>query len=137
MTEDRGVSAPDPAPDLLEVTVSRSGGVAGMVRRWTARIPDDGSPAARAARQIAGLTPIERSTDDPQHADRPGSGSSPDHQMGTGRVRARVVPRAQMEDGVCVCSFFFSFSLPFSFPARVGQMHAIKSSGDGDEIPEC
>jgi len=87
MTEDRGVSAPGPAPDLLEVTVSRSGGVAGMVRRWTARIPDDGSPAARAARQIAGLTPIERSTDDPQHADRPGSGSSPDHQMGTGRVR--------------------------------------------------
>lgn len=87
MTEDRGVCAPDPAPGLLEVTVSRSGGVAGMVRRWTARIPDDGSPAARAARRIAGLTPIEQSTDDPQHADRPGSGSFPGHQMGTGRMR--------------------------------------------------
>jgi hypothetical protein len=37
----------------------------------------------------------------------------------------------------CVCSFSFSFSLPFSFPARVGQMHAIKSPGDGDEIPGC
>jgi hypothetical protein len=87
MTEDHGVAAPDPAPDLLEVTVSRSGGVAGMVRRWTARIPDDGTPAARAAHRIAGLTPVERSMDDPRHAGRSGSGSSPDHRVRSGRVR--------------------------------------------------
>lgn len=41
-------------PRTLEVTVSRSGGVAGMPRRWSAQIPDDGGPAARAARRIAG-----------------------------------------------------------------------------------
>lgn len=40
-------------PRTLEVTVSRSGGVAGMPRHWSARIPDDGGPAARAARRIA------------------------------------------------------------------------------------
>jgi ketosteroid isomerase-like protein len=59
MTEDLGAAPPDPALDpasrTLEVTVLRSGGVAGMVRRWSARIPDDGAPAARAARRIAGL----------------------------------------------------------------------------------
>jgi hypothetical protein len=54
MTENPPAAAPDRAPGPLEVTVLRSGGVAGMVRRWSARIPDDGAPAARAARRIAG-----------------------------------------------------------------------------------
>jgi hypothetical protein len=54
MTEDPGACAPDPAPSPLEVTVLRSGGVAGMVRRWSGQIPDDGAPAARAAHRIAG-----------------------------------------------------------------------------------
>jgi hypothetical protein len=85
MAEERAVTTPDPAPDMLEVTVSRSGGVAGMVRRWTARIPDDGTPAARAARRIAGLAP-GRSAEDPRRAGRRGSGSSPD-QRASGRVR--------------------------------------------------
>ncbi|MDI3329853.1 MAG: hypothetical protein QJR09_03830 [Micrococcus sp.] len=57
MAEEPGVAAPHPAPGALEVTVLRSGGVAGMVRRWSAAIPDDGTPAARAARRIAGLGP--------------------------------------------------------------------------------
>ncbi|NUL44739.1 hypothetical protein F7P69_05950 [Cellulosimicrobium funkei] len=39
----------------FEVTVERSGGIAGMVRRWSAPVPDDGGPAARAAHRIAGL----------------------------------------------------------------------------------
>lgn len=46
-----------PAPHadaLLEVTVLRSGGMAGMVRRWQAAIPDDGGLAAQAAHRIAG-----------------------------------------------------------------------------------
>lgn len=47
------VSGPG-GPRALEVSVSRSGGVAGMPRRWSAQIPDDGGPAARAARRIAG-----------------------------------------------------------------------------------
>ncbi|MFC7401512.1 hypothetical protein [Citricoccus sp. GCM10030269] len=37
----------------LQVVVERSGGLAGMVRRWTAPAPNDGSPAARAAHRIA------------------------------------------------------------------------------------
>ncbi|GAA1126430.1 hypothetical protein [Citricoccus alkalitolerans] len=35
--------------------MERSGGIAGMVRRWSAPVPDDGGPAARAAHRIAGL----------------------------------------------------------------------------------
>jgi hypothetical protein len=72
MTEDPGAGAPDPAPGPLEVTVLRSGGVAGMVRRWSAEIPDDGAPAARAARRIAG---------------RGGDAGPPGGQKSGGRVR--------------------------------------------------
>jgi hypothetical protein len=86
MTEDRAVSTPDPAPGMLEVTVSRSGGVAGMVRRWTARIPDDGTPAARAARRISGLAPAAHPGEASRRPDRPGSGPSPGRGA-RGRVR--------------------------------------------------
>ncbi len=41
--------------------MERSGGIAGMVRRWSAPVPDDGGPAARAAHRIADLTTAERS----------------------------------------------------------------------------
>ena len=52
-------STPDVTAARLTVVVERSGGLAGMVRRWTAEIPDDGSPAGRAARRIAGLISVD------------------------------------------------------------------------------
>lgn len=41
---------------VFTVVVERSGGIAGLLRRWTAEIIDDGGAAARAAHRIAGLT---------------------------------------------------------------------------------
>lgn len=45
--------------------MERSGGIAGMVRRWSAPIPDDGGPAARAAHRIAELSTAEPSAEGP------------------------------------------------------------------------
>jgi hypothetical protein len=42
-------------PQVFDVVVERSGGVTGMLRRWSAPVPDDGGPAARAAQRIAQL----------------------------------------------------------------------------------
>lgn len=55
----------------FEVTVERSGGIAGMVRRWSAPIPDDGGPAARAAHRIAEVSTAEPSAEGP-NTEEPG-----------------------------------------------------------------
>ncbi|VXB96438.1 hypothetical protein [Citricoccus sp. K5] len=75
---------------LFEVTVERSGGIAGMVRRWSAPVPDDGGPAARAAHRIADLTTAECSTQ------RPGTD-------GPGRVRDGFVWAVTCGEGSLQC----------------------------------
>ncbi len=94
MTQEPGVAAPDPAPGALEVTVLRSGGVAGMMRRWSAEIPDDGSAAARAARRIAGLG---------EDAGPPG-GQAGGGQGGGGRVRDGFQWAVTCGDGTLRCA---------------------------------
>lgn len=51
--------------------MERSGGIAGMVRRWSAPIPDDGGPAARAAHRIAEVSTAEPSAEGP-NTEEPG-----------------------------------------------------------------
>lgn len=83
-------SAPDVTAARLTVVVERSGGLAGMVRRWSAEIPDDGGAAARAARRIAGLTS--------EHPP-PGSWRSKVAQNGPDPVENRATSDRQIQSG--------------------------------------
>ncbi|MGM7666918.1 hypothetical protein [Microbacterium sp. A93] len=53
---DRTAPVPEARSAVFTVIVERSGGIAGLLRRWTAEIPDDGHAAARAAHRIARRT---------------------------------------------------------------------------------
>lgn len=80
--------------------MERSGGIAGMVRRWSAPVPDDGGPASRAAHRIAELSTVEPSAEGPGTArtgtDEPGHG-------GPGRVRDGFVWAVRCGEGSLQC----------------------------------
>lgn len=95
--------------------MERSGGIAGMVRRWSAPVPDDGGPAARAAHRIAELSTAEPSAEGPETerlgADGPGTERpgkerlghrGPGHR-GPGRVRDGFVWAVRCGEGSLQC----------------------------------
>ncbi|GAA1657586.1 hypothetical protein GCM10010977_10400 [Citricoccus zhacaiensis] len=75
--------------------MERSGGIAGMVRRWSAPVPDDGGPASRAAHRIAELSTAEPSAEG-LGTDEPGHG-------GPGRVRDGFVWAVRCGEGSLQC----------------------------------
>lgn len=75
--------------------MERSGGIAGMVRRWSAPVPDDGGPAARAAHRIAERSTAERSA---EGLGREGPGTG-----GPGRVRDGFVWAVTCGEGSLQC----------------------------------
>ncbi|MEW1980331.1 hypothetical protein AB0333_05290 [Citricoccus sp. NPDC079358] len=84
----------------FEVTVERSGGIAGMVRRWSAPIPDDGGPAARAAHRIAELSTAEPSAEGPGAE---GPGAEGPGAEGPGRVRDGFLWAVRCGEGSLQC----------------------------------
>ncbi|MFC0248977.1 hypothetical protein ACFFIO_10745 [Citricoccus parietis] len=84
----------------FEVTVERSGGIAGMVRRWSAPVPDDGGPAARAAHRIAELSTAVPGT---EGQGTEGPGKERPEPGGPGRLRDGFIWAVTCGEGSLQC----------------------------------